>query len=72
MGSPELIKYTRPRKMPLTIEPLHPIYAADHACINMHNAAALRRQDFHEGKLALNLISSDKKGLLTCSSVAQL
>lgn len=30
----ELLEYSRPRYMPLAIEPLHPMYAADRACIN--------------------------------------
>ena len=29
-----LLEYARPRGMPLAIEPLHPMYAADRACIN--------------------------------------
>jgi hypothetical protein len=27
--------------MPLAIEPLHPIYAADRACANMHRTASI-------------------------------
>jgi sugar phosphate isomerase/epimerase len=30
----EMIDYARPAKMPLAIEPLHPAYAADRACVN--------------------------------------
>ena len=30
----ELLDYARPAGMPLAIEPLHPMYAADRACIN--------------------------------------
>jgi sugar phosphate isomerase/epimerase len=33
-GLNTLLEYTRPRGMPLAIEPLHPMYAADRACIN--------------------------------------
>ncbi len=33
-GIAELPEYARPRHMPLAIEPLHPMYAADRACIN--------------------------------------
>ena len=33
-GIAELLEYARPRGMPLAIEPLHPMYAADRACIN--------------------------------------
>jgi sugar phosphate isomerase/epimerase len=33
-GIAELLDYARPRFMPLAIEPLHPMYAADRACIN--------------------------------------
>ncbi len=33
-GIEELLAYAKPRNMPLAIEPLHPIYAADRACIN--------------------------------------
>jgi sugar phosphate isomerase/epimerase len=33
-GIEELLEYARARKMPLAIEPLHPMYAADRACIN--------------------------------------
>lgn len=33
-GIAALLEYARPRKMPLAIEPLHPMYAADRACIN--------------------------------------
>jgi sugar phosphate isomerase/epimerase len=29
-----LLEYARPVKMPLAIEPLHPMYAADRACVN--------------------------------------
>jgi sugar phosphate isomerase/epimerase len=29
-----LLEYARPRRMPLAIEPLHPMYAADRACVN--------------------------------------
>jgi sugar phosphate isomerase/epimerase len=29
-----LLDYARARKMPLAIEPLHPMYAADRACVN--------------------------------------
>jgi sugar phosphate isomerase/epimerase len=30
----EMMDYARPAKMPLAIEPLHPAYAADRACVN--------------------------------------
>jgi len=33
-GIATLLEYSRPRAMPLAIEPLHPMYAADRACIN--------------------------------------
>jgi sugar phosphate isomerase/epimerase len=33
-GIAELLDYTRSVRMPLAIEPLHPMYAADRACIN--------------------------------------
>jgi sugar phosphate isomerase/epimerase len=33
-GIARLLEYSRPRKMPLAIEPLHPMYAADRACVN--------------------------------------
>ena len=33
-GIGELLEYARPAAMPLAIEPLHPMYAADRACIN--------------------------------------
>ena len=33
-GIAELLEYAQPARMPLAIEPLHPMYAADRACIN--------------------------------------
>ncbi|MDW8847433.1 sugar phosphate isomerase/epimerase family protein [Erwinia sp. MMLR14_017] len=33
-GLNALLEYARPQGMPLAIEPLHPMYAADRACIN--------------------------------------
>lgn len=33
-GLSALLEYARPRGMPLAIEPLHPMYAADRACVN--------------------------------------
>ncbi|MBL0918115.1 MAG: sugar phosphate isomerase/epimerase [Hydrogenophaga sp.] len=33
-GIAELLEYARANRMPLAIEPLHPMYAADRACIN--------------------------------------
>src|SRR6185369_3932935 len=33
-GIAELLEYSRSMQMPLAIEPLHPMYAADRACIN--------------------------------------
>ena len=33
-GIAELLEYARQARMPLAIEPLHPMYAADRACIN--------------------------------------
>ena len=33
-GIAELLAYARPAKMPLAIEPLHPMFAADRACVN--------------------------------------
>ncbi|MGP0089081.1 MAG: sugar phosphate isomerase/epimerase family protein [Xanthobacteraceae bacterium] len=34
-GIAALLPYARSAKMPLAIEPLHPMYAADRACVNM-------------------------------------
>jgi sugar phosphate isomerase/epimerase len=33
-GLAEMMEYARQAKMPLAIEPLHPMYAADRACVN--------------------------------------
>jgi len=33
-GIAALLDYARPRGMPIAIEPLHPMYAADRACVN--------------------------------------
>jgi sugar phosphate isomerase/epimerase len=33
-GIGELLEYSRPAGMPLAIEPMHPMYAADRACVN--------------------------------------
>lgn len=33
-GIGELLRYSRDKGMPLAIEPLHPMYAADRACVN--------------------------------------
>ncbi|WP_028216537.1 sugar phosphate isomerase/epimerase family protein [Paraburkholderia oxyphila] len=33
-GIGELLEYARRQRMPLAIEPLHPMYAADRACVN--------------------------------------
>ena len=33
-GIAELLEYARTARMPLAIEPLHPMYAADRACVN--------------------------------------
>ncbi|MBJ9696804.1 sugar phosphate isomerase/epimerase family protein [Burkholderia cenocepacia] len=33
-GIADLLDYSRPRGMPLAIEPLHPMYAAERACVN--------------------------------------
>jgi sugar phosphate isomerase/epimerase len=33
-GIARLLEYARPLNMPLAIEPLHPMYAADRACVN--------------------------------------
>ncbi|MEP6656454.1 MAG: sugar phosphate isomerase/epimerase family protein [Betaproteobacteria bacterium] len=33
-GLGDLLEYARPTGMPLAIEPLHPMYAADRACVN--------------------------------------
>jgi sugar phosphate isomerase/epimerase len=33
-GIARLLEYAKPRNMPLAIEPLHPMYAADRACVN--------------------------------------
>jgi sugar phosphate isomerase/epimerase len=41
-GIAELLEYAKPAGMPLAIEPLHPMYAADRACVNtMAHANAL-------------------------------
>jgi sugar phosphate isomerase/epimerase len=41
-GIAELLEYSRPAGLPLAIEPLHPMYAADRACVNtMAQANAL-------------------------------
>jgi len=41
-GIGDLLEYARPAGMPLAIEPLHPMYAADRACVNtMAHANAL-------------------------------
>ena len=41
-GIAELLDYARPAGMPLAIEPLHPMYVADRACVNtMAHANAL-------------------------------
>jgi sugar phosphate isomerase/epimerase len=41
-GVGELLEYARPAGMPLAIEPLHPMYAAERACVNtMAHANAL-------------------------------
>ena len=44
-GIGELLEYARPAGMPLAIEPLHPMYAADRACVNTlaHANDAVRR-----------------------------
>jgi sugar phosphate isomerase/epimerase len=46
-GIGELLAYARLRDMPLAIEPLHPMYAADRACINTL-AHALDLCDAHD------------------------
>jgi sugar phosphate isomerase/epimerase len=33
-GIAELLDYARPAKLPLAVEPLHPMFAADRACVN--------------------------------------
>ncbi len=33
-GIAALLEYARPQRLPLAIEPLHPMYAADRACVN--------------------------------------
>ena len=36
----EMLDYAKQAKLPLAIEPLHPAYAADRACVNTHEAGA--------------------------------
>ncbi len=38
-GIGELLEYARPAGMPLAIEPLHPMYAAERACVNTMSQA---------------------------------
>ena len=61
-GIAELLEYSRPRGMPLAIEPLHPMYAADRACINTMEQALdacdeldAQRAPLSNGKAALGV-----------------
>jgi sugar phosphate isomerase/epimerase len=57
-GIADLLDYARTAKMPLAIEPLHPMYAADRACINtMENALDLcdELDPFRSGSLGVAL-----------------
>ena len=40
-GIAALFPHAREAGMPLAIEPVHPIYAADRACVNMHRTASI-------------------------------
>ena len=55
-GIGELLEYARTAKMPLAIEPLHPMYAADRACINtLEQALDLcdELDPYHSGSLGV-------------------
>jgi sugar phosphate isomerase/epimerase len=49
-GIAELLDYARAAKMPLAIEPLHPMYAADRACINTMEQALDVCDELEPGK----------------------
>src|SRR5512140_2867438 len=53
-GIGELLQYAQPAGMPLAIEPLHPMYAADRACVNTMA---------HANDLCDELASTGKAGL---------
>jgi sugar phosphate isomerase/epimerase len=55
-GIGELLEYARTARMPLAIEPLHPMYAADRACINtMEQALDVcdELDPYHSGSLGV-------------------
>ena len=55
-GIAELLEYARQARMPLAIEPLHPMYAADRACVNtMEQALDLCDELDPDGKGALGV-----------------
>ena len=49
-GIAQLLEYARSAEMPLAIEPLHPMYAADRACINTMEQALDVCDDLDPGK----------------------
>ena len=49
-GIGELLEYARTAQMPLAIEPLHPMYAADRACINTMEQALDVCDELDSGK----------------------
>jgi len=55
-GLGELLEYARPAGMPLAIEPLHPMYAADRACVNtLAQANALCDELAPDGRAGLGV-----------------
>lgn len=55
-GIGELLEYARQQRMPLAIEPLHPMYAADRACVNTMSHANDLCDELGEGLgIALDL-----------------
>lgn len=48
-GIADLLDYARPAGMPLAIEPLHPMYAADRACVNTMAQANALCDDLGDG-----------------------
>jgi sugar phosphate isomerase/epimerase len=49
-GIAELLDYAKPLQMPLAIEPLHPMYAADRACVNTMEQALDLCDELDPGK----------------------
>jgi sugar phosphate isomerase/epimerase len=49
-GIAELLAYAKPLQMPLAIEPLHPMYAADRACVNTMEQALDLCDELDPGK----------------------